>query len=98
MQLKLVFSIFQKFSSQIGGEDALQYAYELLLPLYKVCEEFTGKIISGKDVDYVFEKLGILIKQIAEMGLDFLFYFLGQKVKNLWTTKSFGPGVRAFPS
>ncbi|KAL3724550.1 hypothetical protein ACJRO7_029686 [Eucalyptus globulus] len=46
VQLKIVFDIFRKFSSQIGGEDAVHYAYQLLLPLYKVCEELTGKVIS----------------------------------------------------
>lgn len=47
MQMKIVFNSFSKISSQFSAEDRLLYAYEILLPLYKVCEGFAGKVISG---------------------------------------------------
>ena len=48
MQMKIVFNSFEKISSQISPDDCLHYAYEILLPLYKVCEGFAGKVIPGE--------------------------------------------------
>lgn len=45
--MKIVFNSFSKIFSQFAVEDRLLYAYEILLPLYKVCEGFAGKVISG---------------------------------------------------
>lgn len=45
-QTKIAFRCFQRFSSQIDKVDPIQYAYELLLPLYKISEGFAGKVIS----------------------------------------------------
>ena len=45
IQMKILFSSFEKISSQISLDDCLHYALEILLPLYKVCEGFAGKVI-----------------------------------------------------
>ncbi|KAG5557842.1 hypothetical protein RHGRI_007922 [Rhododendron griersonianum] len=55
VQMKIVFNMFElispkiinpgKVSSQIG--DVQGYTYQLLLPLYKVCEGYAGKVIPG---------------------------------------------------
>ncbi|KAI4375205.1 hypothetical protein MLD38_013104 [Melastoma candidum] len=45
-QMKIAFRCFQRFVSQIIQGDSIQYAYELLLPLYKVSEGFAGKFIT----------------------------------------------------
>lgn len=47
MQMKIVFNVYKAFTSQLSQEECRLYAYKILFPLYKVCEGFTGKIISG---------------------------------------------------
>lgn len=44
----IVFDSFKSIMSQMSQDDCLHYASEVLLPLYKVCEGFTGKVIPGK--------------------------------------------------
>jgi U3 small nucleolar RNA-associated protein 20 len=46
--MKIVFNSFAKISSEIIQDDCLHYAYDILLPLYKVCEGFAGKVIPGE--------------------------------------------------
>lgn len=55
IQMKIVFNTFRSISpkifdqfdvsSKIGEDDCQNYAYQMLLPLYKVCEGFAGKVI-----------------------------------------------------
>ncbi|KAK6941816.1 U3 small nucleolar RNA-associated protein 20, N-terminal [Dillenia turbinata] len=45
VQMKIILDILRTLSSQIK-DDCQRYAAEMLLPLYKVCEGFAGKIIS----------------------------------------------------
>ncbi|KZV29896.1 small subunit processome component 20 [Dorcoceras hygrometricum] len=58
-QMKVVFNCFKSISPEVlgysGGNDSLNvyddsssYAYQMLLPLYKVCEGYTGKVISDE--------------------------------------------------
>lgn len=47
MQMRVVFNVYKAFASQMNQEECRLYAYKILLPLYKVCEGFTGKIITG---------------------------------------------------
>ncbi|XP_043723794.1 small subunit processome component 20 homolog [Telopea speciosissima] len=54
IQMKIVFNAFRMISSQIGQEGSQHYAFHMLLPLYKVCEGFTGKVITDD------------VKQLAE--------------------------------
>ncbi|XP_043711476.1 U3 small nucleolar RNA-associated protein 20-like [Telopea speciosissima] len=54
IQMKIVFNAFRMISSQIGQEGSQHYAFHLLLPLYKVCEAFAGKVITDD------------VKQLAE--------------------------------
>ena len=56
--MKIVFNTFRSVSPKIFDvnehlgkvveENNQNYAYHILLPLYKVCEGFAGKVIPGK--------------------------------------------------
>ncbi|KAJ0262956.1 ARM repeat superfamily protein [Hirschfeldia incana] len=48
VQMKIVFNVYKAFTSQMSQEECRLYAYKILFPLYKVCEGFTGKIISDE--------------------------------------------------
>lgn len=58
LQMKIVFNTFKSVSPKIfdlnehlwkvGEDNSQNYAYHILTPLYKVCEGFAGKVISGK--------------------------------------------------
>lgn len=58
IQMKIVFNCFRMVSAQIGCEGCNAYAIHMLLPLYKVCEGFAGKVIDDE------------IKQLAEEVRD----------------------------
>ncbi|XP_004305310.1 PREDICTED: small subunit processome component 20 homolog [Fragaria vesca subsp. vesca] len=45
IQMKIVFDCFGKILSEMSQEDCMLYAYEMLQPLYKVCEGFSGTVI-----------------------------------------------------
>ncbi|XP_037492635.1 small subunit processome component 20 homolog [Jatropha curcas] len=45
IQMKIVFNSFGKISLQIHQDELQHYAFDILLPLYKVCEGFAGKVI-----------------------------------------------------
>uniref|UniRef100_A0A803Q1W1 ARM repeat superfamily protein n=1 Tax=Cannabis sativa TaxID=3483 RepID=A0A803Q1W1_CANSA len=47
IQMKIVFNSYGKIFSQFSDEDRQLYAYEILLPLYKVCEGFAGRLVSA---------------------------------------------------
>ena len=46
--MKIVFNSFRAISTTIGLEECQHYAFQMLLPLYKVSEGFAGKVISGE--------------------------------------------------
>lgn len=56
--MRIVFDSFRQISPKIlknmevleqsDKKDGGTYAYQVLLPLYKICEGFAGKVISGK--------------------------------------------------
>ncbi|CBI17281.3 unnamed protein product, partial [Vitis vinifera] len=48
IQMKIVFNSFRTISTTIGQEECQHYAFQMLLPLYKVCEGFSGKVISDE--------------------------------------------------
>ncbi|XP_022999923.1 small subunit processome component 20 homolog [Cucurbita maxima] len=50
IQMTIVFNVFRNISSQIGAEDCERYAFEILLPLYRVREGFSGKLITDSMV------------------------------------------------
>lgn len=58
VQMKIIFNCFKVISSQIGSEGCQNYALYLLVPLYKVCEGFAGKVVSDE------------VKQLAEEVRD----------------------------
>lgn len=37
---------------RLGKEESLSYAQHILFPLYKVCEGFAGKVVSGKFISF----------------------------------------------
>lgn len=51
MQMRIVFNSFGNIMMQISQndcqDDCLLYAHVILLPLYKVCEGFAGKVVTG---------------------------------------------------
>ncbi|AAF79850.1 T7N9.4 [Arabidopsis thaliana] len=49
-----VFNVYKAFASQLNQEDCRLYAFRIMLPLYKVCQGFTGKVITDE------------LKQLAE--------------------------------
>ncbi|CAL9093376.1 unnamed protein product [Musa textilis] len=65
VQMRIAFNSFKMISLQTGSEGSRAYAIHMLVPLYKVCEGFAGKVISGE------------IKQLAEEARDSLRDVLG---------------------
>ncbi|XP_020699901.1 small subunit processome component 20 homolog isoform X1 [Dendrobium catenatum] len=57
-QMKIVFNCIRTISSQIGVEGSREYAIYIILPLYKACEGFAGKVVEDE------------IKQLAEEVRD----------------------------
>eukprot|EP00268_Persea_americana_P031222 TRINITY_DN30328_c0_g1_i1.p1 TRINITY_DN30328_c0_g1~~TRINITY_DN30328_c0_g1_i1.p1 ORF type:complete len:2757 (-),score=438.74 TRINITY_DN30328_c0_g1_i1:344-7405(-) len=66
-QIRVVFNSFRFISSQIGLEGCNDYAINMLLPLYKICEGFSGKVITEE------------VKQLAEEVLDSIRGILGHE-------------------
>ena len=62
MQMKIVFNSFSKIFSQFSEEDRQLYAYEILLPLYKVCEGFAGRVVTG-DFSLLYLAISIYLLQ-----------------------------------
>ncbi|OAO98584.1 hypothetical protein AXX17_AT4G35520 [Arabidopsis thaliana] len=58
VQMRVMFNVYKSFASQLNQEECRLYAYKILLPLYKVCEGYTGKIITDE------------LKQLAEEVRD----------------------------
>nr|KYP57020.1 U3 small nucleolar RNA-associated protein 20 [Cajanus cajan] len=46
IQMRIVFNSFGNIMAQISQDDCLCYAHVILLPLYKVCEGFAGKVVT----------------------------------------------------
>ncbi|XP_021745735.1 small subunit processome component 20 homolog [Chenopodium quinoa] len=55
-QTKMILGSFRLVAEQTTQEDCLQYAYLLLFPIYKLCEGFSGKVVSD-DVKQRAEKV-----------------------------------------
>ncbi|CAL0327253.1 unnamed protein product [Lupinus luteus] len=62
-QMGVVFNSFENIMSQISKDDALCYAHIVLLPLYKVCEGFAGKLVAD-DVKEMAEKSSRKIENV----------------------------------
>jgi hypothetical protein len=58
--MKIVFSCFSLISSRLGAEVSLTYTVHLLDPLYKVAEDFAGKVISGMIFVSVLSQTGVV--------------------------------------
>ncbi|XP_020264631.1 small subunit processome component 20 homolog isoform X1 [Asparagus officinalis] len=67
IQMKIVFNCFRLISSQMGSEDCKDYAFYLLIPLYKACEGFMGKIVSD-DIKQLAEEVRGNVRDI--IGVD----------------------------
>ncbi|XP_015574070.2 small subunit processome component 20 homolog [Ricinus communis] len=46
IQMRIIFNSFGKISLQIKDDGLQRYAFDMVLPFYKVCEGFAGKVIS----------------------------------------------------
>ncbi|KAL2955225.1 hypothetical protein AAZX31_18G015600 [Glycine max] len=46
IQMGIVFNSFGNIMAQISQDDCQHYAHVILLPLYKVCEGFAGKVVT----------------------------------------------------
>ncbi|KAJ4916552.1 ARM repeat superfamily protein [Raphanus sativus] len=57
-QMRIVFNVYKEFASNLNQEECRLYAFRILLPLYKVCQGFTGKVITDE------------LKQLAEEVRD----------------------------
>lgn len=76
MQMKIIFNCFKSVSPKLidqsillsaeGEVDCQSFAYHMLLPLYKVCEGFAGKVISD-DVKQVAEGVRGSISNVIGM-------------------------------
>ncbi|EOA25292.1 hypothetical protein CARUB_v10018607mg [Capsella rubella] len=56
---RIVLNVYKEFASKLNQEECLRlYAFKILFPLYKVCQGFTGKVISAE------------VKQLAEEVRD----------------------------
>ncbi|KAE9587003.1 hypothetical protein Lalb_Chr23g0269101 [Lupinus albus] len=62
-QMGVVFNSFENIMSQINKDDALRYGHIVLLPLYKVCEGFAGKLVAD-DVKEMAEKCSRKIENV----------------------------------
>ncbi|CDY16211.1 BnaA09g29450D [Brassica napus] len=47
-QMRIVFNVYKEFASNLNQEECRLYAFRILLPLYKVCQGFTGKAITDE--------------------------------------------------
>ncbi|RID46506.1 hypothetical protein BRARA_I03160 [Brassica rapa] len=47
-QMRIVFNVCKEFASNLNQEECRLYAFRILLPLYKVCQGFTGKVITDE--------------------------------------------------
>ncbi|KAG5385531.1 hypothetical protein IGI04_037001 [Brassica rapa subsp. trilocularis] len=47
-QMRIVFNVYKEFASNLNQEECRLYAFRILLPLYKVCQGFTGKVITDE--------------------------------------------------
>ncbi|XP_077215224.1 ARM repeat superfamily protein [Tasmannia lanceolata] len=65
IQMKVVFNCFRMISSQMGSEGCHDYAVDMLVSLYKVCDGFAGKVIADE------------VKQLAEEVRDSIRGILG---------------------
>ncbi|KAL0814388.1 hypothetical protein Bca101_070831 [Brassica carinata] len=45
---RIVFNVYKEFASNLNQEECRLYAFRILLPLYKVCQGFTGKAITDE--------------------------------------------------
>ncbi|OVA05421.1 Down-regulated-in-metastasis protein [Macleaya cordata] len=80
IQMKIVFNCFSMISSQIGQEGCQKHAIHILLPLYKVCEGFAGKLITD-DVKQLAEEVRDRIQGI--LGVENFVQVYNQIRKNL---------------
>jgi U3 small nucleolar RNA-associated protein 20 len=50
--MEIIFKSFGIMTVRLGKEESLSYAQHILFPLYKVCEGFAGKVVSGKFISF----------------------------------------------
>ncbi|XVE81263.1 hypothetical protein DITRI_Ditri15bG0049500 [Diplodiscus trichospermus] len=81
-QMRIVFNTFQKTLPEIGQDDSRHYAYEMMLPLYKVCEGFAGKIINDDLKQLAQEVLGSIRNTIGSQEFGHVYSEMKKKLKS----------------
>ncbi|PIN21963.1 DRIM (Down-regulated in metastasis)-like protein [Handroanthus impetiginosus] len=88
-QMKIVFNCYKSISLKLlgsygtitaNGNDVHGYAYQLLLPLYRVCEGYTGKVVSD-DLKQLAQEVCESIRDI--IGVQIFVQIYSQIRKNL---------------
>ncbi|KAL7121582.1 hypothetical protein ACP275_02G190700 [Erythranthe tilingii] len=89
-QMKIVFNCLKEISpkllgcyrtfSPIGNDDLHSYAYPILLPLYRICEGYTGQVISD-DLKQLAERVSESIRDV--IGVQHFVQVYSQIRKNL---------------
>ncbi|KAE8688414.1 small subunit processome component 20-like protein isoform X2 [Hibiscus syriacus] len=82
IQMRIVFSSFQKILPEIGQDDSRHYASLMIFPLYKVCEGFAGKIITDDLKQLAQEVLGSIRKIIGSQEFGHVYNEMKKKLKS----------------
>ncbi|KAG0490149.1 hypothetical protein HPP92_007012 [Vanilla planifolia] len=78
--MKIVFNCLRMIASQIGTQGIRDYSVYILLPLYKVCEGYAGKLVSD-DVKQFAEEVRNGIRDL--LGVDLFVQIYNQIRKKL---------------
>uniref|UniRef100_A0A0D3CD05 Uncharacterized protein n=1 Tax=Brassica oleracea var. oleracea TaxID=109376 RepID=A0A0D3CD05_BRAOL len=63
-KMRIVFNVYKECASNLNQEECRLYAFRILLPLYKVCQGFTGKAITD-ELEQLAEEM--LVKVYSEI-------------------------------
>ncbi|XP_060178660.1 uncharacterized protein LOC132608895 isoform X2 [Lycium barbarum] len=92
MQMKIIFNCFKSVSPKLidqkrlltpeGEVDCQSFAYHMLLPLYKVCEGFAGKVISDDVKQMAEEVRGSISKVIGVQSFVQIYSHIRKNLKS----------------
>ncbi|XP_021290199.1 small subunit processome component 20 homolog isoform X1 [Herrania umbratica] len=82
IQMRIVFNSFRKILPEIGKDDCRHYASYMMLPLYKVCEGFAGKIIHDDLKQLAQEVLESIQKTLGTEDFGHVYGEIKKKLKS----------------
>lgn len=92
MQMKIIFNCFKSVSPKLlyqsrllspeGEVDCQSFAYHMLLPLYKVCEGFSGKVISDNVKQMAEEVRGSISNVIGMQSFVQIYSHIRKNIKS----------------